>query len=88
MCLLAATSNYSTSEQLNTHIRISYRIARFPHLSQARRAIPAPIVAVLILISLGGKISSQMTPSRTFELTRGAPVEPKKLDNIFLELRK
>ena len=27
---------------------ISYRLARFPHLSQARWAIPAPLVAVLV----------------------------------------
>ena len=72
-------------------LRISYRLARFPHLNQARRAIRAPVAAVLIWrnsplcywFSSGGKIAGQITPSRTFELARWAPVEPKKLDNIF-----
>ena len=33
-------------------LRISYRLVRFPHQSQARRAISAPVPAVLIWLIL------------------------------------
>ena len=62
-------------------LRISYRLTRFPHLSQARWAIPAPVVAVLIwrnsplcLWFSSGHMtfSDQTTSTQTFELTRWA----------------
>ena len=62
-------------------LRISYRLARFPHLSQARSAIPAPVAATLIWRNFplchwfaSGQMtfSGQMTSTQTFELTRWA----------------
>ena len=71
-------------------LRISYRLARFPHLSQAGRVIPGPVAAVFsdgVILRLAidflqaVKFQAKWPQVKLLSLL----VEPEKLDNIFLE---